>query len=209
VSSGDASTRGPSSRTRRRRAWIAALVVLAILILLLILRGCDHREACMTNLLEIGRTLDALSDDARRDALTHRGVAMLLSLRKRHLIDERLLRCPDDPDLRPLDDAARRAYDEVDLADPPDDLCSYAVRDFVLYPLPSEGSQRKEAIACCRCGRDGRTPHHRGGTIVLFSERDVQYFYPQQLEHYAGHPFVVGPDSKWPLLQPLIQRPPK
>ena len=190
---------------RRRRGLLAAFVVVLLLVLLLIWCGREDRIVCATNLSELGRTLLSMSNDERRETKKLRGAAMFLSWRRAGRIDEGLLRCPFDPDLRPLDDAARRAYDTVDLSHPPDDLCSYAVRDFERYPLPSAGSSGKEIIACCR---DGRTPHHRGrGVIVLWSDGDVQWMPPQQLGLAPEDPVVVGPGSKSEVLKKVIQIP--
>ena len=162
----------------------------------------------MRNLLNLGQTLLSMPDDEQQEAKKLRGVSMLLAWRKSGRIDERLLRCPVDPDLRALDDAARGAYDGVDLANPPDDLCSYAVRDFERFPFPSDGSEQKEILACCRNGRDGRTSHHRGGgVIVLFGEGDVQWMTPEQLGFAPGEAIVVGPGSKSELLKKVIQLP--
>lgn len=192
---------------RRRRVRVLALLVAVAIVVLLLLRGCDHREQCMINLSEVGEKWLLMTDDARREAMRHRGSAMLLAWRKAGLLDEKLLRCPDDPDLSPPDAAAHRAYDEADLSNPPDDLCSYAVRDFERFPLADDVSDRKEVIACCRCGRDGRTPHHRGDVMVLlFGEGDVQAMTPEELGFGPDDPVVVGPESKSDLLRVLIQR---
>lgn len=193
---------------RRRRGLLLALLAIFVVVLLLILRGCDHRTQCMINLSDLGHVLNSMSDDERRATMKIRGSAMFLAWRKRGRIDEKLLRCPDDPDLRRLDDATRKAYDDVDLSNTPDDLCSYAVRDIERYPLPAGVSVYKEIIACCRCGRDGRSPHHRRDVVnVLFAEGDVQAMFPEELGFAPGEPVVVGPESKSEMLRKVIQRP--
>jgi hypothetical protein len=195
---------------RKRAGLIALLLLLLVAVILLLLRGCDHRAECGNNLSRLGERLRAMTPDKRRATMKLGGAAMFLSWRKDGRVvrrgDESLLRCPDDPDLRALNDDARTAYDQVDLANPPDDLCSYAVRDFDRWPLPTEGSLRGEIIACCRQGRDGATPHHRGGVVALFGEGDVQFLTRDDLGLVADEPLVVGPESKVPMLQKMIQR---
>jgi len=195
---------------RRKRAWLVVLLLLVIAVVLLALRGCDHRLECMMNLSRLGDRFLAMTPDERRATTELDGVAMFLSWRKDGRVvrrgDERLLRCPDDPDLRKLDGDAASAYDRIDLANPPDDLCSYAVRDFGRFPLPTEGSLYSEIIACCRQGRDGRTPHHRGGVGALFGEGDVQFLTREDLGLGPDEPIVVGPESKAPMLRKVVQR---
>ncbi len=195
---------------RRRRGLVVAILVVLLIALLLLLRGCDHAERCGQNLNDLSHAWLEMPEDRQREFMRFRGSALLLALRKSGRVFEEALRCPDDPDLRPLDDAARRAYDEVDLANPPDDLCSYAVRDFERYPLPADASRAFEIIACCRGGRTGRSPHHGDGrVVVLYANGDVELLSRERLGDDSGSTIVVGLESNLPRMRPMIQRPGK
>jgi hypothetical protein len=168
------------------------------------------RETCMQNLRTLGASFRAQWEENQPRAQRYSGVSMFLAWRKAGVVvkrgDENVLRCPGDPHLRALDDAARKAYDGADLDDPPDDLCSYAGRDFKCYPVNVEGNRGEEILACCRQGRDGRTPHHAEGVVVLFMNGDVRFLGPEEAGYGPDEAIVVGRESKNRMLAKVIQR---
>ncbi len=137
------------------------------------------------------------------------GTALFLYYRMTHKIQpgaEANLRCPGDPHLRPLNPTTRDDYDGVDLSNPPLDLCSYAVRDFTNYPLDPE-SPAAQIIACCRQGRDGRTPHHKGGLNIAMDSGWCEFYTREELGLEPDAAIVVGPDSKHEWLRQVVQVP--
>jgi hypothetical protein len=174
------------------------------------LRDSQQLLACQNNLSQLAQVFVIARMENSEKATAHDGVALPLSWRKTMSMirrgDEAVLRCPGDPHLRPLDDAARSAYDAVDLAKPDNDLCSYAFRDFTRFPIGKDDRDR-QIIACCRQGRDGRTPHHRGRIVVAYDSGDVTFLNAVALGLGPDEPVVVGPDSKVEALRKLVQVP--
>jgi hypothetical protein len=169
-----------------------------------------NRKRCVGNLAQLV-ALYVIEWGSTGGKPPYDGAALFLSWRaKREEIrggQESVLRCPGDPSLLPTDDPGFvAAYDKVDLANPRTDLCSYAVRDFTHFPLRDPTSSLR-AIACCRQGLDGRTPHHRGGICVAFADGTARFVGAAELGLKPGEPIVVGPDSPTELLRPLIYAP--
>ena len=166
----------------------------------------NDRDACLENLRMLSQ-LYLLGQMDRPGKPKYDGAALLLSWRKsKQFIQsgkEEVLRCPTDPDMGPLDDLGRASYNDVNLAKIPTDLCSYAVRDFSNYPMPAE-RRGLEPFACCRCGANGRTMHHKGGLPVAFDDGTVKFITRAELGIADDAPIVVGPESTSPLLRKLI-----
>ncbi len=157
-----------------------------------------NRRVCLNNLAQLAQIFVMSMMENKAKAMKYGGVATPLSWRKSQGIirrgQELVLRCPCDPQLRALDEACRKAYDDVDLANPPTDLCSYAFRDFKEYPLQVDDKD-KQVIACCRQGRDGRTPHHKGGICVAFDTGEAAFFTNEELSVPPGETIIVGEDT--------------
>ena len=117
-----------------------------------------------------------------------------------------MLLCPGDEEVSfPNTDEDRMRWDEVDLMNIPADMCSYAVRDFATYPIPTDG--QVHIIACDRMGRDGRTSHHRDGLNVLFDTGHVKFMSREDLGLAPDAPIIVGPDSLHPMLKKVVYAP--
>lgn len=172
-------------------------------------RESDRQRICRGRLAQIAGMFVAESVE-RPGKPKYDGVALLLSWRQRGRMipagREWILRCPGDRGLARMDDAVRKAYDDVDLRNPRTDLCSYASRDFTQYPLRPEAPDR-QIVFCCRQGTDGRTPHHDGGICVAYDDGSTRFLTPEKLGLARDDPIVVGPDSKSPLLKMMCQVP--
>ena len=163
----------------------------------------SRKTACSKHLKELGGAY-LVRKLAQPGAPAHSGSALLLSWRKEREIvregQEELLLCPGDPHaVYPRNDADRARWDDVDLSDPSDDLCSYAVRDFRQFPL-EKGSGKIEIIACDRHGVDGVTAHHDGGLNVLYDDGSTKFLDRVALGLDAKESIVVGPDTDHSLL---------
>lgn len=73
---------------------------------------------------------------------------------------------------------------------PPDDLCSYAVRDFVRFPLDSGSSAPQPVAACVGRFVKGRwQAFHKGGLHVAFDDGSARFVEWTELG--------VEPPSEW------------
>jgi hypothetical protein len=124
--------------------------------------------------------------------------------------EESVLICPGDNAVKsPSSPEAQAVYDdEVDLSNPPDNMASYAVRDFTTYPLSVEAPER-QIIACDRNGSDGRTLHHRGGLNVLFDNGQSVFLSREDLGISGDADVVVGPASEHDVLKQVVYIPNK
>lgn len=121
--------------------------------------------------------------------------------------NEQVLVCPGDPSvIVPQTPEDRDRYDDVDLANPSDELCSYVVRDFATHPIGRE-QYAVQAIAADRQGLDHRTAHHRGGINVLFSGGTVKFMSRTELGIHSADAIVVGPESPNEMLSKLVYGP--
>ena len=112
----------------------------------------QKRLTCQGNLGQLGqlyvmRTLD------KPGKPKYDGVALFLSWRKdKSLIQggkEEILLCPGDTGVDVMDtEEARKAYDDIDLMNPPSGKCSYAVRDFTNAQIPSVTARATTATRC-------------------------------------------------------------
>lgn len=132
------------------------------------------------------------------------GVSVLLHFRRNSGCikegQETLFICPgDNQAINPTTPQQQQAYDALDLNDPRNNMCSYAVRDFLLYPLDPD-AETPQIIACDRMGLDGRTAHHSDGLCVLFDDGAVKFMSREDLGLSRDDPIVVGPRSTHPML---------
>jgi len=108
------------------------------------------------------------------------GPGFLIALRREHRIapgDEELLVCPSDGfALHPTSRHLSMRYDMVNADDPESfaGMVSYAFRDFAHHPIATD-EDPNPILAACRCGKDGKSPHHRGGLYVLHVSGRVRF----------------------------------
>jgi hypothetical protein len=165
------------------------------------------RNACRAHLQTLIDAFDetAPKDRARSQALS--GIAWFAQLARSRadLLPEAFF-CPADPHAKaPSNETEVAAWRRVIASEPPGgDACSYATRDFSRFPLDPKALER-QAIMCCRCGRDGRSPHHHGGLFVAFERGEVRWM--DAFELGQDGEIVVGPDSKSPVLRTMVHRP--
>ncbi|MCE9638065.1 MAG: hypothetical protein K8T90_20380 [Planctomycetes bacterium] len=162
-------------------------------------RGPPKRErlVCATNLSQLAQMFVIWQTQGAKPPRS--GPAMFLAWRKdRTRIregEESVLRCPNDPGAADAaKPEARALYDSIDLDHPAPGLCSYAVRDFVKFPLDPM-SKRLQAIAACL--------HHRNGAVVAFDNGSAMFMELDALGATPGTELTVGPDSPAEVLQPL------
>lgn len=179
-------------------AIIAGLVT-TVAIIVPKMQETQKQTTCMNQLSQLGQVYLTHELESRAKAQKYSGVAMFLAYRKTAQDikrgDERVLVCPGDQGVFiPETDDDRKKYDNVDLDNPPDDLCSYAGRDFKNFPLNVE-SKDKEIVGSDRQGRDGRTMHHQNLIVCVYTGGDVQKMTREQLGVSADAPIVIGPES--------------
>lgn len=167
----------------------------------------QKRLTCQQNLNQLG-SLFSMRSMEKPGKPKYDGVSLFLSWRKtKDLIQggkEDVLLCPGDYGVKALDsDDARKAYDDIDLANPPTDMCSYAVRDFTNSPIPAE-KKDAEILACDRQGPDGKTMHHNNGINVVYDDGQVKFFERGEIGISPDEPIVVGADAKYPMLKKVI-----
>jgi len=210
------------SRLRRRSGGftlIEILVAISIvaalsasaLLLVPIGQEMSRRSQCASNLLDLG-ALYQLEKMEHPGRSRHSGSAAMLAMRTESrrvkFGDEEKFLCPGDPHVVfPRTDTDRERWDDVDLANVPDGLCSYAGRDFSRHPFGSGArGPRKEVLAMDRQGDDGRTPHHDGGLNVLYEDGAVRFLRRPDLGIDAGDAIVVGSASEHPVLSTVAVR---
>ena len=104
--------------------------------------------------------------------------------------------------------SASARYDDIDLEDPPSDVCSYMVRAFRAYPLNPE-AEEKQIIACDRNGPSHDIPHHKDGLNVVYEDGSVKFRDREWLGISPKAPIVVGPDAENAELGKVIYAPAK
>lgn len=134
------------------------------------------------------------------------GATLWLSFRKKGDIkrgQEEVLLCPRDPDVLPIETPEHRAkYDEINLEDPPRNMCSYAARNFTAYPMKAE-SIDLQVIGGLRQGANGRTQHYADGTILMYEDGSVRFVDREELGLPAEAEIVIGDDSDHELLRTI------
>jgi prepilin-type N-terminal cleavage/methylation domain-containing protein len=158
----------------------------------------QRRFTCQNNLSQLGGLFIAERTE-KHGKPKYDGSALWLSWRqKRDQIkegQEAVLICPGDnaitaPDTPEL----KQRYTDVDLKNPPNDLTSYAARDFSVYPLDNE-AKRVQIIGCDRNGPDGRTAHHKNGLNIVYDDGASKFVERDELGISQDDPIVVGPES--------------
>lgn len=191
-------------------AIIAGLVA-AVSLGIPIVQERSKRLTCAQNLADLGKIYVTWRME-NPNKPPHSGVALFLHFRKKREIPEGAeskLICPGDQMVLAPDTPELQArYGDVDLTNPPDDLCSYAVRDFTAHPIKAD-SGALEIIACDRNGLDGRTAHHKDGLVIMWSDGSAKFMDQDKLGLTTDAPIVVGPESEQAHLKKVIYRPEK
>jgi prepilin-type N-terminal cleavage/methylation domain-containing protein len=205
-----------SSLSRHASGWtlIEIMVVLAIIagltasvsVAIPIAIDRSNRQQCAGHLTGLGVVYQQMRAE-RPGRPLHNGQSLFLSWRKKRdpvrFGEEDTLLCPGDPSaVFPRNDDDRARWDDVDLAHPDPDLCSFAVRDFRRHPTGPDG--KVQIIACDRQGATGDTSHHRGGINVLFDNGTTRFLDREELGLGAGDPIVVGPDAEHEMLRQVV-----
>jgi prepilin-type N-terminal cleavage/methylation domain-containing protein len=207
-------------RTAQAFTLIEIMVVIAIIaglvttvaIVVPKMQETQRQTSCMNNLSQLGQVFLMQNADSRAKAQKYSGVALWLSYRKNASEikrgDERVLVCPGDPGVTaPETEDDKKKWDNADLENPPNDLCSYAARDFKGHPLQVE-SKDKEIIGSDRQGNDGKTMHHKGVIICVFAAGDAQKMTREELGLSSDdtHPIVIGPEAESKTLQNVVYK---
>ncbi len=168
-----------------------------------------RQTQCGDRLRQIG-TLYVEGQIANGGRPRHSGASYFLALRVDGKIqrgNEAAFVCPGDPTvIVPQTPADQDRYDDVDLDNPSDELCSFVVRDFVNHPIGRE-QYEMQAIAADRQGLDHRTAHHSGGINVLFAGGTVKFMGREALGIHPADPIVVGPESSNDMLRKMVYAP--
>jgi hypothetical protein len=157
----------------------------------------QKRFTCEQNLQQLAQIFAATRSENGPEPRS--GPALFLAWRKEGRIikegQEAIFVCLGDPaTAAPNSPGARARYDEADLDGPLGDLCSYAARDFVRFPLARK-SPKAQPIAACL--------HHKDGAMIAFEDGSVRFFTREELGVGSDTEMTVGPDSPAELLRPL------
>jgi prepilin-type N-terminal cleavage/methylation domain-containing protein len=167
----------------------------------------QKRFTCQNNLSQLGGIFVAERTE-KSGKPKYDGQALWLSWRanasKIREGQEGVLICPGDNGIAAADtQEAKDKYTNVDLKNPPTDLCSYAARDFSAYPLSNE-SKKVQIIGCDRNGPDGRVAHHKNGLNAVFDDGAARFVEREELGISGDDPIVVGPESSNEMLKQVI-----
>lgn len=193
--------------------FVGAFIALLGALLVEIPRGSPNKLARFTCANNLSQLATLFAEQTRADPAwkPRSGTSLLLAWRKGasriRAGQERVLLCPGDEGVALPDTADTRArYDAVDLDAPPADLCSYAVRDFVAFPVDRDDLGAEVFAACVGTFHaDGSWfAHHRGGCNVAFCDGATRFYEWADLCAPPGGPPVVGPGSPSPLLRVLV-----
>lgn len=178
-------------------------IAVVVGILAVVVPSMQHKQMrfqCQQHLSQVAQLI--VADRADRTPVRYGGPAYLLEWRKSGRFiragQEAVLLCPADAGAAPL--ARRELWDAVDLANPAPGLCSYAVRDFVNFPL-DERSAAPQPIAACLHHTEG--PRDRGGAIVAFDDGSTRFVGYEELGISDASELTVGPDAPAELLRAL------
>lgn len=190
---------------------IIASLAGAVLILVPRIQEKQRQTTCANHLRQLGGIYT--SESMEKPGLPpHVGASLWLYYRQKHFIQktrEEVLTCPGDNTVRiPANEQDSAIYDELNLADPPLEVCSYMGRDFVNFPLSNE-AEAAQIIGCDRNGTDHQTPHHRDGLNILYDDGAVQFKDREFLGLTPEDPIVVGPNSDVEILRQVVYGPPR
>jgi prepilin-type N-terminal cleavage/methylation domain-containing protein len=179
-------------------AIIAGLVT-AVSVMVPKMQENQKRTSCMSNQAGLAQLYLVEANQNRGKAQKYSGVAMWLSYRagSTPLIksgNEKALICNGDNVAIPETDADRKAYDNVNLDNPPDNLCSYAARDFKNAPMNVE-SKEKEIVGSDRQGANGKSMHHVDCIICAYEDGDAQIVTRNELGVTSEEPITIGPEA--------------
>jgi prepilin-type N-terminal cleavage/methylation domain-containing protein len=185
-------------------AIIAGLVT-TVAIVVPKMQAQQRKTGCLNNLSQLGQVYLIQAQENRSKAQKYSGVALWLSYRKNATDikrgDEKVLMCPGDQGVKlPETEEDKKMWDNVDLDNPPSDLCSYAARDFKNYPLDIE-SKNKEIIGSDRQGSNQRTMQHENFLICVYEAGDAQPVTREELGVNTENPIVIGPEAENPMLK--------
>lgn len=187
-------------------AIIAGLIG-TVVILVPQMQERQRRLTCQQNLRQLG-TMYVTMRSEKMGKPPYDGQALFLSWRTKAGIikkgSESVLICPGDNGVTvPNTPELQAKYDDIDLANAPLDMCSYAVRNFTQHPISVE-SPTNEVIACDRNGSDGRTAHHQDGVNMVFDDASCRLLNREELGVSADSPIVVGPESSNDQLKKVV-----
>jgi prepilin-type N-terminal cleavage/methylation domain-containing protein len=186
-------------------AIIAGLVA-AVSLGIPIVQERSRRLTCATNLSDLGKIYVTWKTE-NPNKPPYSGAALFLHWRKKREIPrdkESVLICPGDQQvLSPDTDEIKDRYDNVDLTNPPNDLCSYAGRDFDTPPWKVDAGEL-QIIACDRQGTDGKTAHHKDGLNILYDDGSAKFMDREKLGLTNDAQIVVGPESENAKLKMVI-----
>jgi prepilin-type N-terminal cleavage/methylation domain-containing protein len=195
-------------RTAQGFTLIEIMVVIAIIAGLVTtvavvvprMQESQRQLGCSNNLSQLGQIYLIQAQENRAKAQKYSGVALWLSYRKNASEvkrgDERALCCPGDPAVQiPETEEDKKAYDNVDLANPANNLCSYAARDFINFPLNVE-SKDKQMIGSDRQGPNQRTMHHKKVIVCVYEAGDCQKVSREELGLNDESDIVIGPEAE-------------
>ena len=188
-------------------AIIAGLVT-AVAVMVPKMQETQRKTSCMGNLGQLGGVFLTRKMENPARATKYSGVALWLSYRKDgsdvRRGDEKALWCPGDNGVQlPANDDEKKKWDNVDLDNPQDGLCSYAARDFKNAQLNIE-SKDKEIIGCDRQGSNGHTMQHKGGICIVYDAGDAGFLLREELGVSAEEDVAIGAEAKDPRLQKVV-----
>jgi prepilin-type N-terminal cleavage/methylation domain-containing protein len=167
----------------------------------------QRRTGCLNNLSQLGQVYLMQAQENKGRAQKYSGVALWLSYRKNTSEikrgDEKALICPGDNVQLPETEDDKKKWDNVDLDNPTDDLCSYAARDFKNFPTNVE-SPDKEIIGSDRQGANGRTMHHKDVIVCVYEGGDAQFMKREELGINSETPIVIGPEAENKMLKKVV-----
>lgn len=189
---------------------IIATLVAAVSVTVPLVQERNRRLNCQRNMKELG-TVFTLYQQENQGRPPYDGVSMFLYFRVKDSAikegQETLLICPgDNQAVNPTTPELQSDYDDIDLSNPRNNMCSYAVRNFTDHPLLRE-SKKIQIVACDRQGLDGRTAHHDNGLVILYDDGAAKFMTREDLGLSRDDPIVVGPGSEHELLKQVVYIP--
>lgn len=186
---------------------IIAALVSTVAIIVPKMQESQRQMSCMNNLSQLGQVYLTEAMENKGRAQKYSGVALWLSYRKgAHQIqrgNEKVLICPGDNIAMPDTEEDKKKWDNVALDNPPSDLCSYAARDFVNWPIGAE-EKDKQIIGCDRQGANQKTMHHKDVIICVYEAGDTQKMNREQLGVDSESPIIIGPDAQNEQLKKVV-----
>ena len=193
---------------RWKRTTVATVALLALICVGVVtcvraqlwrMNESTRQETCASNLSVLAAIYVAAALENRVELHRRSGSALWLAMRKDGVKvgrgQENLLLCPGDGSVDRPSPGQIPAWDEVNLDDPPRELCSYAGRDFASFPIDDSLGQPHAIGACI---------HHRGVAIVAFDDGSVRKMGREELGLAPDDDIVCGPESKSRLLRQLL-----